>query len=530
MSQNFKEIDSKFESRQRKLFSEKTLLEIKEESMDKELTLGRSIKEKLCLQKRMQQKIQKDSNNANSNSSKIENILTISPELYKKCKIAEVTLDKLKDIISFFISDELDKKYIGLVGIRKLLCTKKPPIKIILNCDVLSGIISLLSDKYPVEFRYEALWCLINISYGDDGESEKIKNEGGIEKIIYCLSHDLDEIKELALWCIDNMAHEHKIRKCVAKKKLLNKLITLLSTSNNEIIIAHCLSVIKYLIKLYSVHKLEKIDINKLINLISKIIINYEYDPNNNDVKHMFYNGCYFLSYISEYYKKCKDLFFQNNVIQRVIDLLRMPNVENDAYFLVILIKIIGNMICGNANQTSQMMDYQILDILKKHLLSEKGLIKKEICWIISNIAADTEQNKIKLIENGFYPLLLQIYEKCEKSIRIEALFAIANFTLINDKYYLEQLINYGLLNVFSSGMKSDIEKEIIISLEALFNLLVFGKKFSKDGKNVIVNEMEKLGMNEVLEKLQYNRNEMIYEKSLYIIENFLDYECLKFV
>ena len=39
MSQNFKEIDSKFESRQRKLFSEKTLLEIKEESMDKELTL-----------------------------------------------------------------------------------------------------------------------------------------------------------------------------------------------------------------------------------------------------------------------------------------------------------------------------------------------------------------------------------------------------------------------------------------------------------------------------------------------------------
>ena len=209
MSQNFKEIDSKFESRQRKLFSEKTLLEIKEESMDKELTLGRSIKEKLCLQKRMQQKIQKDSNNENSNSSKIENILTISPELYKKCKIAEVTLDKLKDIISFFISDELDKKYIGLVGIRKLLCTKKPPIKIILNCDVLSGIISLLSDKYPVEFRYEALWCLINISYGDDGESEKIKNEGGIEKIIYCLSHDLDEIKELAIWCIDNMVHEH---------------------------------------------------------------------------------------------------------------------------------------------------------------------------------------------------------------------------------------------------------------------------------------------------------------------------------
>ena len=54
-------------------------------------------------------------------------------------------------------------------------------------------------------FIYEALWCLINISYGNENESEKIKDLGAADKIIPFLHHKLDEIKELAIWCLDNL-------------------------------------------------------------------------------------------------------------------------------------------------------------------------------------------------------------------------------------------------------------------------------------------------------------------------------------
>ena len=130
----------------------------------------------------MQQKLIK--NNSNSSPSKIENNLTISSELYHQCKDSKVTIDQLEQIILYFNSDNLANKYIGLVGIRKLLCKEKPDTYIIFNNNLLPGIINILDGNYSAEFIYEALWCLINISCGNENESEKIKDSGAIDKII----------------------------------------------------------------------------------------------------------------------------------------------------------------------------------------------------------------------------------------------------------------------------------------------------------------------------------------------------------
>ena len=69
--------------------------------------------------------------------------------------------------------------------------------------------------------------------------------------------------------------------------------------------------------------------------------------------------------------------------------------------------------------------------------------------------------------------------------------------------------------------MKSKESKEIAISIEALYNLLVFGKKNEVNGYNYVAYEMEKMGMLNVLENLQYHRSELIYEKVIKIIETF---------
>ena len=47
----------------------------------------------------------------------------------------------------------------------------------------------------------------------------------------------------------------------------------------------------------------------------------------------------------------------------------------------------------------------------------------------------------------------------------------------------------------------------------------------SKDGTNFITNEIEKMGMFDVLENLQYSKSEIIYEKTYEIIKNFFSYE-----
>ena len=526
MTTDKERIDSKFDSRYRNLLSMETLSEIKEESINKELSLGKSFQEKLFLQKRIQlPKPNINTTSSNSTNSFIEKNLSISPELYHKCKEVKFTLEQLNDIINHFNSDNLNSKYIGFVGIRKLLLREEnPPINIIFENELLHGIIEGLNMS--VEFQYEALWCLINISFGKNKESEKIIKEGGYEKILNLLNHNLDEIKEMALWCIDNFVHESlKTKKLLANKSLFNKLITLLATTSNEKIISHCVSIIRILIKHFPNKKFEKIDIKKLINLISKLIIFIDYNSANESEKNILYDCCFILSYISENIKQYKDILLENGVIQHIIKLIKTPNIEKDEYLFYILLNIIGNIINGNVNQTNQILNYGIIDILKKNITTKNKKLQKEICWIISNISADIPKNKKLLIDIGLFPILCDIYNKSERSIRIEVIYALCNLTQVNDKYYLDYIINNGILNIICSGIKSNEMKEIVVCLEALIYLLHYGKKTSKDGTNFIGNEIEKMGMLDVLENLQYNKSEIIYEYTYEIIKKFFPYE-----
>ena len=532
MTENQAIIESKFESRNNAFFLNETFSEFKEESMNRELSLGKSIRERLFFRKRKEQKLRKGIPKSSS-PSKIENYLTISKELYEKCKESEVNINQLNQIISYFKSDNLEKKYMGLIGIRKLLVKNNPPVEIILNYNLLPGIVSLLDGGYSEEFIHEALWCLINISCENKQESERIKNQGGIEKIISLIYHNMDKIKEMALWCLENLScGSLEIKKFLVKKKIINILMTVLSTNDSEKIISHCVCVIKNLISLYSKKKkanLDKdnLDIKKLIDTISNLMINHEYIPENECIQYIYYDSCYILSFLAESFSKCRDILLENGVIQFIIKLMQIPIIERSERFFHILLKIIGNIICGNENQTKQILNDDVFAILKKHITNESNIIQNEVCWIISNISADTDENRIKIIDSGLFHLLLQVLEKCNESIRIEVVYSLCDLTLINDEKYLGNLIGSGLLKVICDCIKGKYSKEIAICLEALDNLLFFGERHKNNGYNVIRYEIERLGLCDVLEKLQYDRNEYIYERACNIIEKYFEYDHL---
>ena len=60
----------------------------------------------------------------------------------------------------------------------------------------------------------------------------------------------------------------------------------------------------------------------------------------------------------------------------------------------------------------------------------------------MSNIAAGTERNIKDLIDNGFFPLICQIFRNEKKDIRIEATWTLCNFSQIKNKSYIEKLLN----------------------------------------------------------------------------------------
>ena len=518
------QIESKFQNRHELLFNKENFSQLIEDSMNKELSLGKSFRETIFIQKRLKQKRDKDSNNANS--YKIIDKLTISRELYDKCNSMNVTIEHLKEIFIAFNSNDIEQKYRGLVGLRKILCMNNSPIQLILDMNILPNIIQLL-DNSPVEFIYEALWCLINISAGSENQVNKIKYLGGIDKIIELLDHNMNEIKDLAIWNIESFCLDSpKIKNYFLHKKVLNKIITILSVNNDENIIMRCLCVIKNLIKNYENNIEEgKVNLTKIVNLVSKAIISIKYNKENKDIRELYYNCLYILSYLSEKLNECKNALLENGVLPYIIELIRKTNDDNDLFIVLGCLKIMGNIIAGNANQTQKLLDYNIYDILKKFMFHQNKRIKKEINWIVSNIAAGTERNIMDLIDNGFFPLICQIFKNENKDIKIEAIWTLCNFSQIKNNDYIKILLNQGLLEVICECLKSEESKDVAISLEALYNLLEFGQKNSSDGNNFIAFQIEKMGLITVLENLQFHRNETIYEKALKLIETFFSYE-----
>ena len=90
----------------------------------------------------------------------------------------------------------------------------------------------------------------------------------------------------------------------------------------------------------------------------------------------------------------------------------------------------------------------------------------------------------------------------------------------------METILSQGILELICHCLKLKDAKYVAVSLEALTNLLIFGKQYYfVDGKNLIAKKIEELGMFDVLESLQTHPVEIVYEKTIKLLETFFDTE-----
>jgi len=74
---------------------------------------------------------------------------------------------------------------------------------------------------------------------------------------------------------------------------------------------------------------------------------------------------------------------------------------------------------------TQKIIDLGGLEYLRSALFHEKISMKKEACWIISNIAAGKSIHAQALIKGGFLPTLQSVFKESDLKVY-----------LINKKYY----------------------------------------------------------------------------------------------
>ena len=96
----------------------------------------------------------------------------------------------------------------------------------------------------------------------------------------------------------------------------------------------------------------------------------------------------------------------------------------------------------------------------------------------------------------------------------------MVHLTIVNNFDYLKKIVD--LVEIICSFLKEKIQK-ILLLLEALGNLLAYGKKNSVNEENEIVKRIVNCGGENDLEQLQFHSVGMIYEKALFILEKYFD-------
>lgn len=76
-----------------------------------------------------------------------------------------------------------------------------------------------------------------------------------------------------------------------------------------------------------------------------------------------------------------------------------------------------GNIVSGNPLQTQAVIESGILKYLSQLIFHEKRSIRKETCWVISNIAAGTQQQIKALIVNDFLLILDRVIKTDEPEV-----------------------------------------------------------------------------------------------------------------
>jgi len=139
----------------------------------------------------------------NDTSTSMKSFAFFSDELKEKIEQIQTKNEMLELYLGYLKSTNLEEKYFGLVAIRKLLAQsikfvylgRNAPITEVVNSGLVPIFLEFLNDE-KIDFQYEALWCLTNISSGDSEDTYSIISKNGIELIMKKFDSNVAEIQE----------------------------------------------------------------------------------------------------------------------------------------------------------------------------------------------------------------------------------------------------------------------------------------------------------------------------------------------
>lgn len=459
-------------------------------------------------------------------------------------------------------SSNLNDIFEGTYEIRRLLSVENnPPINAVIESNILPRIVEFLSSKCSIyangdpeiimNIRTEAAWILTNIASGTTLQTEKVVELGAIRLLVNILNEpdSSPELVDQSVWALGNVAgdsessrdviinQEGGIKIAELIQKLLGEEYVNVRKNPNLKILRNCTWLLSNLCR--GRDPPPSFDhLNFCLNFFAKLIL-----CNDDDI---VADSFWAMSYIADVDIAFADRILRTDTIKKAFILLdnycsRIKKENHDssiastAFFCISpLLRTLGNIMTGTDEQTTYLLNFKVshyslinyLRIIFYGYDSPKKIsrIRKEICWMLSNISAGTEEQVNMLINENAHLILLDALKHMEMFIKTEACWAMVNLLAYVDKNEDHfKLINAELIDALGQylelcGNIVEIQLAVLVCFEKMLTAGDIYGNLSGQGNYVI-------GMFgstvRIIEELQDVNDEMISEKAYHLIVKY---------
>ena len=231
-------------------------------------------------------------------------------------------------------------------------------------------------------------------------------------------------------------------------------------------------------------------------------------------------DACWALSYLSDGDNTKIQAVINSGVCEKVVlNLMHQSQAVQTPS-----LRIIGNIVTGDDEQTQHVIDFHVLPRLKFMLdnVNIKKAIKKEVCWTISNITAGPVHQIEAVIEASIFESLINHLIYSDFDVKKEAAWAIANATSSGSFEQIRYLVSKGCIKPLCDLLDTSDARIVAVALEALENILEKGNLEDEDDNNYAV-LIEDANGSQLIEKLQLHVNTSIADKAAHIIAKFFN-------
>ena len=320
---------------------------------------------------------------------------------------------ELFELVRNIQSEDAKIRVESVTQMGKLLQGPSLPTAKLTNTGILPVLVRYLEKHDDPKLQFESAGVLITFT---SKETETVVNAGGIPPLVALLSSQKDDLREQAVWALGNIAGDSPLfRDQVLQAGALQPLLYCLTRS----------------------HKIGMLRISSwaLCNFcrgkppppfhylrpaiaVLNALLNAPDDEILTDV-------CWALSYLTDGTNdRIQAVIIERDIVPRVVQLLdhETPTVQTPA------LRVIGNIVTGDENQTQTVLQCPLaLPLLKKLLSHQNKAVRKESLWALSNMTAGTQPQIQAVIDSGVLSEFDALFQMEESEISKEILTVLSN-------------------------------------------------------------------------------------------------------